>query len=322
LLQDPGVDALIVAKAAMDRLLGDQRFAETRDDLRAAMGHLDWMVLPLSENPNAAAQGALAIEVARTNERALLLLEKINHSASYACALREREILQEFGGGCHLALGMSVLQRTYGRIEIVKGLTPSGERIHSKKFYPHKPRPKDLQVAQLAFQSQRQELASHPSGIEAVFVSRADAWLSEATGKVIWAAGLRTWKKLAAKGVWVHGSAEALGDKENPQVDILAGRPLRWANLTHAEAPQFPGDRPCLATYKLNLQIESSRLPEAQAFEWKSASEFSLGIQKFPELKTKIHICGPGRTFESIKRILGSDQNIFVELKDEFITVI
>ena len=320
LLADDEIDGLIVAKAALDRLLSDQRFTETRDDLREAMSKLEWMVLPLSENPNAAAQGALAIEVNRSNQAVMGWLEKINDTNSYLCAQREREILKEFGGGCHLALGMSVLQRSYGRIEIVRGLAPNGERIHSKKFYPTYSRAKHLSATRLEFQSERQALDANASGAEALFVSRADAWIPSAAGKIVWAAGLQTWKKLASLGVWVHGSAEALGDKEDPRINDLVGHLPRWVNLTHEDAPDMPGDRTKLASYKLNLKLLSKTLPQAEAFEWKSASEFSLALKKFPELKIKKHLCGPGRTFDLIKRTLGTDENIYVELKDEFIT--
>jgi len=47
-------DGLIVAKAAIDRLLSAQQseFAETREFLREALSQCRWMVLPLRENPS------------------------------------------------------------------------------------------------------------------------------------------------------------------------------------------------------------------------------------------------------------------------------
>ena len=57
---------MIVAKAAIDRLLEAEQdeFADTRAELRSALSQCLWMVLPLSANPSAPAQGALAIEIA------------------------------------------------------------------------------------------------------------------------------------------------------------------------------------------------------------------------------------------------------------------
>jgi hydroxymethylbilane synthase len=327
MLDDESVDALVLAKAAIDRLLGEDRFPEIQLSLRNALEQCQWMVLPLSANPNAAAQGALAVEISnKAPEELQRLLKKINCSSSYQCAQREREILQEQGGGCHLALGMAVLERTYGRIEFVKGLLPNGEVISKQNFSPVKKLPQGMKTSRLEFQSQRHHFTSCPSlKADAVFVARADAWPSNGVGdKLVWSAGLRTWKKLAALGVWVHGSAEGLGEAEDPRVDILYGSILRWARLTHENSPEFSESRieEQIATYQLRLRLSTESLAPAEAWIWKSASEFQLALQKFPELRQRAHICGPGRTFESIRRELGSEQNIYVELNDEFSTAI
>src|SRR5205085_9996046 len=52
---EQNVDGLIVAKAAIDRLLSatQPEFAETRSFLREALAQCRWMVLPLSANPSA-----------------------------------------------------------------------------------------------------------------------------------------------------------------------------------------------------------------------------------------------------------------------------
>ena len=57
--------ALVVAKAALDRILATQReeFKPVKESLNQFLKKSQWMVLPLCENPCAPAQGALAIEV-------------------------------------------------------------------------------------------------------------------------------------------------------------------------------------------------------------------------------------------------------------------
>ena len=129
LLEMEAADALIVAKAAFDRLLAAEReeFAEGRAFLRKALASLDWMVLPLSLNPTpAAAQGALAIEVRRDRADLLKRLEGINHAPSFEAVQRERAILAGHGGGCHQAIGVDVQLRPYGTLLSLRGKTDAG----------------------------------------------------------------------------------------------------------------------------------------------------------------------------------------------------
>ena len=61
-------DALVVAKAAIDRLLTfGQPFDEAATVVRHALDQCRWMVLPSREVPGAPAQGALAVEIAASN---------------------------------------------------------------------------------------------------------------------------------------------------------------------------------------------------------------------------------------------------------------
>ena len=54
-------DALVVAKAALDRLLSDDSPDAVRAPLRAVLDQCRWMVLPIREHPAAPAQGAIGI---------------------------------------------------------------------------------------------------------------------------------------------------------------------------------------------------------------------------------------------------------------------
>jgi hydroxymethylbilane synthase len=227
--------------------------------------------------------------------------------------------LQEFGGGCHLALGMAVLLRSYGQIEVVKGLSPDGMKIESKAFYPIKKRPETLKVGRLEFSTERiqNQVSQKRVHCDGLFVARANAFSTAMTASVVWAAGVKTWEKLAAQGIWVHGSSEGLGEVEDPLIDTLIGRNLNWTRLTHDQADSL-GDKMTLGAYQVKMELKSKTLDDTQAFVWKSASEFHLAVRHFPELKNRLHICGPGRTYDSIKKFLGSDQNIYIELNWRF----
>src|SRR6185295_639857 len=130
-LFETAVDGLIVAKAALDRLLEAKQdeFAATQAALRTALSRCRWMVLPFSANPGAPAQGALAIEILRLRSDLRELLKPVNCADTFAAVTREREILRGYGGGCHQKIGASVLARPFGEITSLRGLTDDGQTL-------------------------------------------------------------------------------------------------------------------------------------------------------------------------------------------------
>ncbi len=314
-LADEDTDGLILAKAAFDRLLTGP-FAEIKSFLQDVLAKQLWMVLPLQFNPNAAAQGALAIEIKRSRKDLIDLFAKINCEATFKMATDERNILRSFGGGCHLALGMSCLSRPYGELEIVKGLTPAGEKINIRKFKAKRELPKGVKRERLDFTAERSELPQvNLSGLNAIYVAKTEAWsLSEKFDGLVWASGNETWKKLAKRGVWVYGSNESLGEAEDTRVDHFFTTALKWGRLSHDHADPR-GNKKHLNGYSVNLILDTTQLPQTKsAFVWMSSLEFDMAFKKFPEIKEHYHICGPGRTYESLAKKLGSEENLYIDL--------
>src|SRR5216684_591799 len=87
-------DGLVVAKAAIDRLLEAKQgeFVATQEELRDALSRCRFIVLPLRANPSAPGQGALAIEIARQRRDLRDVLAPINCDETFAAVAREREI--------------------------------------------------------------------------------------------------------------------------------------------------------------------------------------------------------------------------------------
>ncbi|MFZ4403473.1 MAG: hydroxymethylbilane synthase, partial [Pseudobdellovibrionaceae bacterium] len=135
-LQATETDGIIVAKAALDRLLSAQQeeFQATRLQLRQDLSKFEFCVLPLSINPNAAAQGSLAVEILRTRTDLEKILNQINDKNSYQTSQKERDILASYGGGCQQKIGISCLQRSYGELSFLKGETQSGQILNEKKL--------------------------------------------------------------------------------------------------------------------------------------------------------------------------------------------
>jgi len=315
LLENPEVDGLIVAKAAMDRLLmaTAAEFFETKNFLRQALDQdLQWMVLPLEINPNAPAQGALAIEVLREQTALIEVLKKIHCEKTYSSVIKERQIFSKFGGGCHQKIGVAILQRAFGEIEILCGESPSGEEFRHRRLHLSKQIPSGLSRKEVKFEIQRQKLKlSQKLTADAVLVSRFEAWPEVFSfSGLVWAAGLKTWQKLADLGVWVHGSSEGLGEGEEPDLEALMSRKLSWVRLTHADAV----DAASVATYQVKLEPKPFTVASNDIFHWKSYSQFAACLSQHPELKMVAHACGPGRSFELIGKALGSDEKLFIEL--------
>jgi len=116
-------DGLIVAKAAIDRLIQDETgdFLKEKKELKIIIQNMLWMVIPLSVNPCAAAQGAIAIEAKIDNTKVIELIQKISDKNTFEDVEREREILKSYGGGCHQKIGASLERVKRGQVLTVKG---------------------------------------------------------------------------------------------------------------------------------------------------------------------------------------------------------
>jgi hydroxymethylbilane synthase len=322
------VDGLILAKAALDRLLEAKHteFTDLKVQLSSELKSCLMMLLPLEACPTAAAQGALAIEIRKDRRDLRDRLSKINCEKSFAAVVREREILKNYGGGCHQKIGVSVIERPYGRIEILQGETPAGESLSYRKllrelnnfpsvksFYPQ-----DLGEAAL-FDRKPIDVSNELTSRNYLWVARANALpesLDPQDERVLWTAGLRTWRQLSGRGHWVTGSAESLGESEDPALDRLLGMSPGWLKLTHADSPaqdRFEN----LATYRLMEKPEIKDFPLVSHYYWMSFSSFSKALQLRPEILRACHSSGPGRTAELIRQKLGESGSFFEFLSYE-----
>jgi hydroxymethylbilane synthase len=307
-------DGLIVAKAAIDRLLEakSDEFADTRAELRGALSQCLWMVLPLSANPSAPAQGALAIEIARSRPELRELLAPINCADTFTSVAREREILRGYGGGCHQKIGVSVLRRPFGEITFLRGVTDDGRTLDSCSLRSSRPRPPRISQAQLwplkssdaDWFTRAQILAKPAKPTSALWIAKADAlpddWQVE-PNQTVWASGTQTWRRLTQRGVWVNGCAESLGEHESPNIQTLVGGELNWQKLTHADG-YLDGAMPALPTYRLVPKNGNLNLEGRTHFFWKSGSSFEYALSLNPWLKQMTHSCGPGNTQRILER--------------------
>jgi hydroxymethylbilane synthase len=312
-------DALLVAKAALDRLLGfGPPLEAAARSVRALLDHTRWMVMPSREVPGAPAQGALAVEIAASAAAPLReRLRAISHAPTWHAVMAEREILAAYGGGCHQAVGATVLPREYGRIVSVRARSASGGRdeqwslVDAGAAPPRARRTQDIwprpDERQRAHQDRRALEIAQPRDDRGYFVSRNEAlpesWtVSLNDDRLIWAAGGTTWRRLAARGIWVNGSAEGLGD-DDPAVRWLAGRPVSWHRLTHTGVDE-PG---ALWTYKVEPGLPDD-LATRTHFFWTSGTAFRRAVAQWPSIRGGWHGSGPGRTAQVLREALGDTE--------------
>ena len=318
-------DALVIAKAALDRFLSDDtpEFESTRELIRACLKSSLWMVVPVSACPCAPAQGALAIEIRRDNRRVAEMCAALNSDADFKSAERERELLSEHGGGCHLAIGAAVLERSFGTVIVQRGKTPAGEefsQINLRRVSGNIPKTKLDSIwpstrAQMREQSAEYIEQPAPTNAKYIWIAKERAlprsW-KLTQQQIVWTAGLDSWRKLSARGVWVNGSAEALGEQEDPGISQLVGENPTWLKLSHIEANA--GAFKLLPTYRITSAELPEDLTEKTHFFWRSGSLFRSALERYPVIASAIHACGPGNSYEAIRQQLGTSERLFVAL--------
>src|SRR6185295_11892663 len=142
-----------------------------------------------------------------------------------------------------------------------------------------------------------------------LWIAKADALPEEASisdTQLAWASGLKTWERLARRGVWVNGSAEGLGEHEHPRIETIAGTNVLWTKLTHADAGSagilpasgsagsagiLPASGSALPTYRLIPKDSSPDLQGRRYFFWTSGSSFERALLLNPWMKAMTHFC-------------------------------
>jgi hydroxymethylbilane synthase len=334
-LLSENVDGIIVAKAAIDRLLQapEAEFQETQGVIRDVLSKTRFMVLPLTVNPTAAAQGALAIEISKNGEPARRALEKVQCHETFATVSKEREILASYGGGCHQKIGVTVLSRPYGEITFLRGLTDGGEVLNKFELktsrlqtpqsidpaclYPRK----DEGATFFLRTSLERKTWLRAEQADFLWVARDAAWPSELVAQpqqIVWCAGLESWRKLAKRGVWVNGCAEGLGESEAPRLEWLVPQIASPVKLTHdRSADVAQSSYAVCATYALTPIANPPDLRGRTHFFWMSASGFDRALELFPEIRDKHHASGPGLTHQHLVRRLGNEANVSIYLNVE-----
>lgn len=324
---------LILAKAALDRMLagGEAEFEQVKNKVKEEVLRCHFMILPIEVNPCAPAQGALAIEVASHREDLKSILNTINDHETFKRVQIERDILKSYGGGCHQKIGVTHLPKPFGVFHVEKGESDWGIKLDRKELlketayqnwrewgkdqvFPLKPEENSW------FDREAIDMDHRATAGRAVLVARVTEDLNIGaltTASQVWVSGLKSWSKLAKKGIWVNGCFEGMGEEEQRWVGPFA-QGLNWIKLTHEGAKD--SSMATLPYYRLIPQVKEKTpsLKGKKFFYWMSASSFQRALELYPEeVQNGIHACGPGQTFQALKSHSALNQEPFIFLSLE-----
>jgi hydroxymethylbilane synthase len=117
-LDEGNVDALVLAVAGLDRIGRADRISA---------------VLPAETLPPAPGQGALAVQVRRSDEALLAVIGRLDDQATRIAVTAEREVLQTTGGGCRAPIGALATVED-GMITLVAAaVEPSGQNARFER---------------------------------------------------------------------------------------------------------------------------------------------------------------------------------------------
>ena len=310
-------DGIILAHAGVKRLfdnLNEQLM------LREKFKKFKFMLLPISENPTAPAQGALAIECRKNDIEIYNAIRKIHDPLTESIINEERKILRHYGGGCHQRFGVTQFDMSsLGVVQIMKGKSLKGESL-DQYFWSKKPIRGEENIVSLdPSDALEKEVTSNSSEIKkaidllvnaknkkVVFVAHSNAIenLSVDIFKVhrVYVSGLKSWRKLASRGIWVEGCAEGFGFEfiRNDIFSKMLSHNIdgleKCVVLTHSGATaDWSGDEFVVcAPYTLSLRIKNKNYLTI-------TDVYISSLLEFDTLKTYVsetvrYACGPGKT--------------------------
>ena len=317
---DRKLQGVVLAMAGLIRLWRDERPDGGRERLTRLLNGVRWIVLPIAECPAAPGQGALAVECRADDAETLTLLRALHDEGSGLQADEERAVLAQYGGGCHQRFGATCISHpSCGNVLYVKGKAEDGSPLNNVRWLSLPAAPGNATKAWDGMRLRETALRDHTAEPEmdaALFVSSAPVFIahsralpngSEArmAGRRVWTSGVQSWRRLAARGVWVEGCADGLGfDWILPTLDeAVLGLPSQddWQILTHASAIETWQHGQVIGTYSLP-QLEAHVISDAASYThafWATGSQFRELHAQLPEAVH--HACGPGKTADLIR---------------------
>lgn len=328
-LREGQYHAITLALAGLERLSQTHKSAE---ELKGLLAKMNYLVLPQSTFPSAASQGALGIETRENREdggKLLKIIAELSHERTVEEVFRERKAFKEFGGGCHLAVGIHVKKVGENFLHVHAGEV-DGKRIEKKwlegvtlpqipkgkKLFVGLPKGDRANIVYDEFLEKTPEARTLELQDKHVFVTSRyclPSLQSSLTGRPasLWAAGSKTAAILTDNGYWINGTSDSLGTQDlqelkNSQAIRMMNADLQddWLTLSHDDGKNDLGA--VIGCYKRKPKavdpVFENQLKEVGACFWTSYPQYEIYIKAFPFLGSVHHFCGLGKTLQEFEK--------------------
>lgn len=326
-LQDGDYHAITLALAGIERLAQTEK---SLNELRDLLAGMNYFVMPQSIFPSAASQGALGIEMRADRQdggKLSSILSQLSHSKTVEEVQRERKSFKDFGGGCHLAVGIHV-KKIYDNLFLhvcsgevdqkrvddrwLEGITLPKISSH-KKLFVGLPKTENSEIVCDEFIQKTIFKKEIEFSNKHVFVTSKyciDTLKASKGAQGIWAAGTKSAKDLVAQGFWVNGTADSLGTEDLKNIQTSKALHIMhpdlnssWIVLSSNQATSDLGEViGCYAREKKEVTVEyEHRLKEVGACYWTSYPQYEAFIARFPFLNKVPQFCGMGKTWQEFK---------------------
>jgi hydroxymethylbilane synthase len=307
-------DAIVIALPGIERLALTE---SSKKELENLLNGMNFLILPQSIFPSSASQGALGIECLKErtdNGELLSKLKLMEDENTKEEVKRERKAFNEYGGGCHLAVGINVkkvgpyfLHTHAGKLEsreIKLSFLEGRDNFNSKrkfKVFVGMPHLDDKLISKKIVNKEISQSQNY-------FVSckyAIESLKPQVEYSSLWASGTKTMRELCKRGYWVNGSSDSLGMNEathlknSRAISLMLKSKESLINLTSYDAADS------FKTYERVVheltEEERDRYLSYDLFYWSSYPQFQIYIEQIPEIKNKLHACGLGKTWEEFK---------------------
>jgi len=302
------MDGIVMALAGLNRLYLDREGAEIIEPLLAGLRRV---VLPVSEFPCAPGQAALAVECRADDGNTRLLLGSIHDETAARSVLTERALLAQQPASAQNAYSATALPHPLFDVLLWTSDDDESNLHWMTPAAPAASRPWNDEAWRSERTRRPQPVTTAINNAPALFIAHANALPDDLTpAGHIWTSGISSWKKLAARGVWVEGCAENLGfEYFKTQFDTQVLELPQWAEwtaLTHKDAvPSWAesGIGVIIPTYRIEDEAEPDadtreRIHASSHFFWGSFGEYEALHKWVPDHAH--HACGPGKTLQAL----------------------